>query len=173
MPQPNNKVDPRIARVLAKLAFTPEGVINAAVDNTPMFKDVADYRIDCLHNYNNADMTYDQLYAQRSIEVREQHKRMDMKLTEDGLKSILCLDPTVADARLKRMRAEEIDAHAKLMIEMIRMRRDSLETVAGLIGSAEAMHKAAEEAASKMEMLRESARRKYPGAQHSSRGIEE
>lgn len=165
-----DRVDPRVEHVLERLAFQPEGVITAAAENVLLFKDVADYRIDCLHNFNVADMFLDQTHAQRSIEVRDQYKRADMKLTEDGLKAVLTLDPKIAAARTKRMRTEEIDTHAKLLLEMIRMRRDCLEIVAGLIGSAEAMQRAAEDASEKMASLRETARRRYPG---SRQGAEE
>ena len=58
-----NEIKRRVARMLDRLAFSPENVVAAAVETPVMFRDAVEYRKLCLFERNQAKARYERAAA--------------------------------------------------------------------------------------------------------------
>lgn len=163
MAKPQSGVDPQVEKLLSELDFSPESVIHTATRSARLFMDAAEYRIQCLRERNRTDRVADQTRADKALKLRGQAQALGEKLTEEGLKQMLLIEPSIIKAVEARDTAEEMDEWAKLLLEAFRMRDHDLEIIGRITGSEIAYSKALEAQAENQNTIRKNLKKKYPG----------
>ena len=95
---------------------------------------------------------------------RKKARNVGEKITESHIKAILLTDAKLRVYRRIRNSAEECEEYSKLLVDMVRMRRDCLQIIQGLASTESSLRRAAESAAEMLSRIRSKAMARYPGA---------
>jgi len=152
-----------VLALLDKLAFSADDVIDASEKTPLLYREAIDLRYRTMEARSDAKRAWETLQAQRNLELRQEARANGDKITEDGVKAMLLLDPEIAPAAEVRDRTENADEYLKLVVKAFEMRRDCLEIVGFLVRGEMSVQKAVEANAGKIMATREKLRNKYPG----------
>lgn len=155
--KPQSKPIDRIASLLDRLGFQPENVIQAASETPEMFREAIEFRRACLARRNQAEMVYERSKAEASLRIRTLARETGEKTTEDQIKSQTLLQVEVAAAATAFAQAEEFEEYSKLVLEAVRIRRDSVQVSSYL------MRDDIRYQNTEMAELRSNLEKKYPG----------
>ena len=153
-----------ISEVIGRVAFDPANVIAAAAENSTLFADTIDYRVECMQRRADAKALFERVQAECDLRVRQEAYRADEKITEKQVASKVVLDPLVSQVQEKHNRAETLDEYAKLACELFRMRRDCLKIVGDLTRDGINAQAAIEQGNAKMADARRKLRQRFPEA---------
>ena len=149
--------------LLGKIDFSPDNVVVAAAENSALFVEAINYRIDRLGESKAAKMAWEEKRADKELKIRKSYRDAGEKITEGNIDALLFLDPDVKSLSAKRDRADVLDEYSKLVCEVFRMRRDCLEVVGNLVGRELSMQAAVDQGREKMAAQRQKLRERFPG----------
>lgn len=159
-----SQVDTGVDDILQKIDFSPEDVVQAAAENTRLFRQAVDYRMEQVKRRNVAKMQQEEAEAEAELLLRADARDTGEKITENHIKAHLLVDPKLHDLREVRNHADEREEYSKLLIEMVKMRRDCLQIIQGLAMTEGSLRRAAESANAELAKIRSKAQARYPGA---------
>jgi len=136
--------------LLEQIAFQPEELIEAAATQPSLFEAAASWRVRVMRARMTADTALKSTSAGEAQSIRDSYVAAGGKLTEAGLQENLQLNKKVQRATADLQKLQELEAYALLVLEALRMRRDSL-LVLGMGGNAP------------LKLLRDRLREKYSG----------
>ena len=147
-------------KLIDAVDFTPEDVLMTAAGHATLFHKAVLFHIDCTRYRSRKELSYETIRADKAQEIRTDHKVNDMKLTEDGLKEHLRLNPSVRKAFEELTEAQELEIYSKLFLEAFRHRRDCIKVVSDLKFAEHGMQ-ATLNPNKPLETIRERTRKKY------------
>ena len=153
---------PEVERLLKKLDFSPEGVVDAAAEQPRLFIQAGEYRIAMFRRKLEASARYDLERSKHSLSIREESRESGEKITEAGITDRLNTNPQVITASKDLTDAEEGEEAGRLLLEAFRVRRDCLRIVAELVGSELSLQKALSMGTTKLEGVRKKLRNRWP-----------
>ncbi len=137
--------------LLEKMAYQPEELIDVAPQQALLFDVAARWRVRVMHARMQADTALKATRAEEAQAIRNSYRASGEKLTEAALDEHLFLNKQVQAAATKLAKLKELEEYALLVLEALRMRRDSM-LVLGMGGSAP------------LKLVRDRLREKYMGA---------
>ena len=159
-----SQTDADIKNLLQRIDFSPEDVIQATAENTRMFRQAVDYRMEQVKYRNVAKMQLEEAEAAAELLLRADARDTREKITENHIKAHLLVNPELHDRREARNRADEHEEYSKLLIDMVKMRRDCLQIIQGLAMTEGSLRRAAEAAGAELSKMRSKIQARYPGA---------
>jgi hypothetical protein len=159
MPQPKISA---VAKLLQAVDFSAESIVEAAANNSALFADAAEFRLDCLFKRADAKAAYERIAAETEMRVRRDAAKLDEKLTEAGCSAKVKLDSKVAAAREAYDKADALDEYSKLITDLFRMRRDCLEIVKDMVRSEISAQASIESQRDKLTRYRRDLKEKFP-----------
>lgn len=148
---------------MARMAFSPEGIVDAAVEQTQLFLDAIGYRMEQMEASMSSKASYEVTRADEATKLRERAVANGERLTENSLEEKLLLSLKVSGALKRNQEAARKDEYSKLLLEALRMRKDCIRFVADLTTTEHMVRKAAEMGAERVSEVRTKLRDKYPG----------
>jgi len=121
-----------IEKVLARVDFTAENVLAAAEENPALFLKVIEYRVQCLRFRSESKLNMDAKEAEIELLIRHKAQKDGEKPTEAAIKARVLLNPEVKAAKKDFVEKDSLDEYSKLLLELIRLRRDSIRSVTEL-----------------------------------------
>lgn len=157
-------MDAGVDDILRRLDFSSEDVVQAAAENTRLFRQAVDYRMEQVKHRNMAKMQLEEAEAAAELLLRADARDTGEKITENHIKAHLLVNPKLHDFREARNHADEQEEYSKLLIDMVKMRRDCLQIIQGLAMTEGSLRRAVESANAELAKMRSKARARYPGA---------
>lgn len=152
-----------LTRLLERVEFQPENVVAAAAENSVLFLEAINYRLDCMRRRSAAKLYYERERARLDTSIRANARADGDRVTEKQIESTILLDVDLERANRSFQDAEEEDEYSKLIVEVFRMRRDCLRIVEGATRDEMSLQRAAEVGAEKMRETRQRLRERFPG----------
>lgn len=152
-----------VAKLLGKIDFSPDNVVQAAAENSSLFVEAIQFRLEKLSARNAAKMAWEEKQAARELNIRKVYREAGEKITEGNIDALLLTDINIKAAAEAYSRAEELDEYSKLVCEAFRMRRDCLEVVGNLMRNELSMQAAVEQGRDKMAAARKVLRERFSG----------
>jgi len=165
----SSQTDVDIESLLRRIDFSPEDIIQATAENTRMFMQAVDYRMEQVKLRNVAKMRQEEAEAAAELLLRKEARDTGEKLTENHIKTLLLTDSNLNTYRETRNTADEREEYSKLLIDMVRMRRDCLQIIQGMAMTEGSLRRAAESAGAELSKMRSKIQARYPGAATSKR----
>lgn len=156
-------VSERLTKLLGRIEFQPENVVSAAAENSMLFAEAIQYRVDCLRKRNAARMCYERLRAQTDSEIRAEARDANLKITNPEVEAMLTLNTALEEENRRFLHAEEEEEYSKLLVEVFRMRRDCLRIVENATREEVTFQRAAEEGAERAQEIRRRLRERFSG----------
>lgn len=157
----NSKID--VIKLLDMVGFSPENAVEAAAINPRLFVKAINYRLECLTEKSEAKLRTKRINAEVELDIRNEAKVNDEKITENHVKAKLTLDDKASKAEHDLERAEVFDEYSKLVVEAFRMQRDSLQVIKGLIGDEIRQGRALDDASETLSNTRQKLKDRFPG----------
>lgn len=155
------KID--VLKLLDTVGFAPENAVEAASVLPRLFVRAINYRLDCLFEKSEAKLQTKRINAEVELDIRNSAKVNDEKVTENHIKALLVLDPKAAKAERSLERAEAFDEYSKLVVEVFRIQRDSLQVVKGLISDEIRQGRALDQEVESLAVTRKKLKDRFPG----------
>ena len=150
-------------RLLRSLDFQPETVVDAAVVNSRLFIEAAEYRMLCRGKLDDAKMQLEQARAEKSLSIRHRASVVGDKITEGGIEAKLTVDPEIMALTTALRTAERHDEYSKMLVEAYRMRRDCVDIVSRFTRDEMNRRAIQQETESTLTDIRRKLKEKYPG----------
>ncbi len=153
----DRRVDVR--RLLRRLEFTEETVINAALTQAKLYKQASIYRVQKLAQRTNAETKLDLVKAEVALRKREAIDKKDR--TETEIKDMVALNPKHRIARRKLNNAVVEEQFAKMLVDAYDMRMQAIRVVAQMAAVDISLDKRMKERAEELGRAYEQIGRKY------------
>jgi len=163
-----NEIKRRVARMLDRLAFSPENVVAAAVETPVMFRDAVEYRKLCLFERNQAKARYERAAADVALKLRKAARDCGDRTTEGEISARVASNLKLIPFVSARDRAEEAEEYSRLVVDTIRVRRTCLEMIAQLVREEISIQSAVEGNRGKLDDLQRKLSARYPGDELST-----
>lgn len=148
-----------IKRLLKRLAFTEETVIDAALNQAKLYKEAGRFRVQKLAQRVNAETTFELLKARVAGIKRDRIAKKDR--TETEIKDMVVSNPKVRRAKDKFDRAQVEEYFAKMLLEAYDQRMRSIWVVAHMAAVDISVEKRMREKAEELGKAYEQIGRKY------------
>jgi hypothetical protein len=155
------KVD--VLKLLDCVGFSPENAVEAAAILPRLFVRAINFRLECLTEKSEAKLKAKRINAEVELDIRNEARVADEKITENHIKSKLVLDETVSKAERELERAETFDEYSKLVVEAFRIQRDALQVIKGLISDEIRQGRALDQESETLSSTREKLKDRFPG----------
>ena len=152
-----------VLSLLDCVGFAPENAVEAAAILPRLFVKAIDYRKECLFEKSEAKLTAKRVNAEVELDIRNEARVNDEKITENHIKAKLVLDNKVSKAERDLERAENFDEYSKLVVDAFRMQRDCLQVVKGLISDEIRQGRALDQEVETLSKTRQKLRERFPG----------
>lgn len=152
-----------VLQLLNMVGFAPENAVEAAATLPQLFVRAINYRLECLTNKSEAKLQAKRINAEVELEIRNEAKVNDEKITENHIKAKLTLDKQVSKAEHDLERSETFDEYSKLVVEAFRIQRDSLQVIKGLISDEIRQGRALDQEVETLSATRKKLKERFPG----------
>lgn len=159
---------PRLDRLLLGLDFDDTDIVGATLKQPKLFLQACDYRIAKMRSRRIAESKLALLKAELSLAKRANAAKHGDRLTEGNLAEWLTQDPDFRKATRALAQAQEMEEHAKLLVEAYRQRRDVCRIIADISRSDEygnSRRDMVAEQATAMVAMRKKLAQRYPGGE--------
>ena len=116
--------------LIARLPLVDTNILDEAAKQPGLFADAALYRVEKMRQRAEAISQLDYFRAKLALHIRASKDEKGQKITEGALKERLEVNKTHRALRVGMERAYEEEEFSKLLLEVLRQRRDGIRIIA-------------------------------------------
>jgi len=158
---PNDEVSVEVLRLIDRLRFDGETIVEDAMEQPRLFIEAARYRVRCLRKAMQARMALDTLRAELGAKARQQLSVNDERVTERKVEEVITSNAQWRKALELKQAVEAEEEMAKLLIEAFRQRQSCLKVVSDMATSEISLQAASESYRQKIDEVRKGLRKRY------------
>jgi hypothetical protein len=116
--------------LIARLPLVDTNILDEAAKQPGLFSDAALHRVEKMRKRSEAISSLDYFHAKLALHIRASKNEKGEKITEGALKERIEINKTHRALRAAMERAYEEEEFAKLLLEVLRQRRDGIRIIA-------------------------------------------